>query len=67
VTSGTASLRIDRIDLDTGKRTFVRDVAPVDPTGVGQIETLQITPDGSSYCYSYMSALSRLYAVDGLR
>jgi hypothetical protein len=67
VTSGTASLRIDRIDLDTGKRTFVRDVAPVDPTGVGQIEVLQITPDGKSYCYSYMSALSRLYAVDGLR
>jgi hypothetical protein len=67
VASGTASVRIDRVDLDTGRRTLLREVGPVDPTGVGQIEALQITPDGKSYCYSYMSALSRLYAVDGLR
>jgi eukaryotic-like serine/threonine-protein kinase len=67
VASGTAAQRIDHVDLGTGRRTFVREIAPVDPTGVGQIEAIQITPDGKSYCYSYMSALSRLYAVDGVR
>jgi dipeptidyl aminopeptidase/acylaminoacyl peptidase len=57
---------VERLDLATGKRTPVRDIGPADPTGV--IGTyVQIAPDGKSYCYSVMRALSRLYVVDGLR
>jgi len=67
VAGGTTPVRIDHVDLDTGKRTFLRDVGPVDTTGVGELQSIQLTPDGKSYCYSYMSALSRLYAVEGLR
>jgi eukaryotic-like serine/threonine-protein kinase len=65
--SGDLKLRIDRVDLATGKRTFVREVTPADPTGVTRISTLQLTPDGRAYCYSFMRSLSRLYMVDGLR
>jgi hypothetical protein len=64
---GERSLRIDRLELATGKRTFFREIAPADPTGVGSISSVQITPDGKSYCYSFMRGLSRLYVVDGLR
>ena len=67
VVSGQVSMRIDRLELATGKRTFFREIALADPTGVGSTSSLQITPDGRSYCYSFMRALSRLYVVDGLR
>jgi predicted Ser/Thr protein kinase len=67
VYSGDLKLRVERLDLATGKRTFVRDVAPSDPTGVTRISTFQMTPDGRAYCYSFMRSLSRLYMVDGLR
>ena len=67
VYSGDLKLRIDRIELATGKRTFVREVTPSDPTGVTRISTLQLTPDSRAYCYSFMRSLSRLYMVDGLR
>ena len=67
VYSGDLKLRIERLDLATGKRTFVREVTPADPTGVARISTLQLTPDGRAYCYSFMRSLSRLYMVDGLR
>ena len=56
-----------KLDLATGKRTLVREVTPADPTGVTRISTLQLTPDGRAYCYSFMRSLSRLYMVDGLR
>ncbi len=53
--------------LATGQRSFFKRITPADPTGVGSVATVQLTPDGRSYCYSYMRSLSRLYVVDGLR
>jgi predicted Ser/Thr protein kinase len=67
IVSGRVAQRIDLFNLATGKRTFFREVAPADPTGVGSVSTLQLTPDGKSYCYSFMRGLSRLYVVSGLR
>ncbi|HTR02971.1 MAG TPA: protein kinase [Thermoanaerobaculia bacterium] len=67
VSTGGLNRRIERLDLSTGRRSFVREIAPADPTGVAEISSIQLTPDGKSYCYSFMRALSRLYAVDGLR
>ncbi len=64
---GGLKLRMERLDLLTGKRTFLREVAPADSTGVQRIAALQLTPDGKSYCYSFMRALSRLYVIDGLK
>ena len=64
---GVLPLRIDRLDPATGKRTFFREITLADPTGVDSISTLQLTPDGRSYCYSFMRSLSRLYVIDGLK
>jgi hypothetical protein len=38
-----------------------------DPTGADSIANVQLTPDGKSYCYNFMRALSRLYLVENLR
>ena len=59
--------RIDRVELATGKRTFLRDIALADPTGVETIQSAHLTPDGRSYCYSFMRSLSRLYVIEGLK
>ena len=67
VVSGDLVLRIERLDLATGKRAFFREISPSDRTGVAAISALQLTPDGKSYCYSFMRSLSRLYVIDGLR
>ncbi len=60
-------MRIDRLDLASGKRTFWKEIALADPTGVDDFSSAQITPDGACYCYSFMRSLSRLYYVEGLR
>ena len=60
-------LRIERIDLASGKRTLWKEIALSDPTGVDDIQSAQITPDGTCYCYTFMRSLSRLYYVEGLR
>ncbi len=67
IRSGDLNMRIERLDLTSGQRTLIREVTPADPTGVARIVTLQLTPDGRAYCYSFMRSLSRLYMVDGLR
>jgi hypothetical protein len=65
--SGNLALHIERLELATGKRSSFRDITPADPTGVAEISALQLTPDGKSYCYSFMRSLSRLYVVEGLK
>jgi hypothetical protein len=56
-----------RIDLATGTRTKVRDLAPGDTAGVFSADQVQISEDGESYAYSYRRISSRLYLVEGLR
>ncbi len=65
--TGGLTVRFERLDLATGKRTFFREITPSDPTGVAAITAYQLTPDGRAYCYSFMRSLSRLYVVEGLR
>jgi eukaryotic-like serine/threonine-protein kinase len=67
VASGSLPFRIDRLDLASGKRSTWKQIVLVDPTGVDSIPRVQLTPDGKSYCYSFIRILSRLYVVDGLR
>ena len=60
-------LRIERLDLASGKRTIWKEIALADPAGVSDMYSWQVTPDGACYCYSFMRSLSRLYDVEGLR
>jgi hypothetical protein len=57
-----------RVELATGVRVLWKTLTPSDPVGVEDLrETVVITPDGQSYCYSYSRRLGDLFVVDGLR
>jgi eukaryotic-like serine/threonine-protein kinase len=67
---GTRSPAVDvfRVELATGSRTLWKTLTPPDPVGVEDMrETLVITPDAQSYCYSYMRRLGDLFVVEGLK
>jgi hypothetical protein len=57
-----------RVDLMTGGRDLWKTLTPSDPVGVEDMrETVAMTPDAQSYCYSYQRRLGDLFLVDGLR
>jgi Tol biopolymer transport system component len=59
--------RIDLVEVETGKRTLWKEFRPPDPAGVLQVGPIVISPDGSSYVYSYRRVLDELYLATGLR
>jgi Tol biopolymer transport system component len=66
-TRGVVPAPVIRVDLETGERRIVREIAPSDPTGVGGITHASMTPDGSAIAYSYHQGLGDLYVIEGLR
>ena len=57
-----------RVDLATGGRSRWKTLRPPDDVGVEDMrETVVITPDAQSYCYSYLRRLGDLYVIDGLK
>ncbi|MGI8961281.1 MAG: protein kinase domain-containing protein [Bryobacteraceae bacterium] len=59
--------QIYRFDVKTGRKELMMELAPVDRAGVIGGMTVQITPDGKSYAYSYPQELSELHWVEGLK
>jgi Tol biopolymer transport system component/predicted Ser/Thr protein kinase len=60
-------LRVEKVDVKTGRRTLWKEIRPPDPSGVEQVGPIQIAPDETSYVYSYRRALDDLYLATGLR
>ena len=60
-------VRVDRVDIETGERTFCRMLAPPDPTGIYRIGRLKFAMEGEAYAYSYFLHLLDLHVIDGLR
>ena len=60
-------LRVEKVDVKTGRRTLWKEFRPPDPSGVEQVGPIQIAPDETSYVYSYRRALDELYLATGLR
>ncbi len=58
-----------RIELESGKRTFWRRIAPHDTAGMLGFEDqgVRLTANGRYYAYTYWRSLNTLYLVDGLR
>jgi hypothetical protein len=56
-----------RIELATGKRQFLTELAPSDPAGLTAILPVRITPDGKFFAYSHERALSSLFLARGLK
>jgi Tol biopolymer transport system component len=64
--SGEAETSIFRVALATGRREPYRTIVASDPLGIEFLGRVRMTPDGSSYVYSYLRCLSDLYLVEGL-
>jgi len=60
-------LRVEKVDVKTGRRTLWKELRPPDPSGVQQVGPIEIAPDEKSYVYSYRRALDELYLATGLR
>jgi Tol biopolymer transport system component/predicted Ser/Thr protein kinase len=60
-------LRVEKVDVKTGRRTLWKELRPPDPSGVEQVGPIQISPDETSYVYSYRRAIDELYLATGLR
>ena len=58
---------IDLVEVETGKRTLWKEFRPPDSAGVLQVGPIVISPDGSSYVYSYRRVLDELYLATGMR
>ena len=56
-----------RLDLATGERQQILQIAPQDSAGVNSLTPLRITPDGKAYTYTYARALSTLFIADGVK
>jgi eukaryotic-like serine/threonine-protein kinase len=64
---GELPARVDRLDLQTGRRTLWKQLMPSDPAGVETIGPILITPDAKSCIFGYHRMLADLYLVEGLK
>ncbi|HTS59423.1 MAG TPA: protein kinase [Terriglobales bacterium] len=60
-------LRCYAVDLSSGDRQLVKQVAAADRVGITGILGMKMTPKGDAYAYSPQTALSQLYLVTGLK
>src|SRR5262249_6926850 len=64
--SSRVPAQIDRIDLNTGVRTHVRELMPADRTGVMAIYPGPIVSDGQGYAYTYWRQSQKAIVVKGV-
>ena len=62
-----SSCRVDVIDLASGRRTHLRDLAGTDAAGVTSFGPARVTPDGRVVLVSFSRILSTLYRVRDLK
>jgi Tol biopolymer transport system component len=60
-------VKVDRVDLRTGRRGLVREIAPADRAGLLGNFLVLLTPDGRSCAYTSSQVLSGLYLIEGLK
>jgi Tol biopolymer transport system component len=65
--AATVSYLLERLDLASGRRELIREVAPADRTGVLGPWGATLTDDTKSYAYSYSRMTSQLFVVEGAR
>ena len=58
--------RIERLDLSSGKRVLVKEIAPASKAGVINIRYIAFSEDERSYAYTFDRVLCRLASVTGM-
>ena len=61
-----STVKIQRLDIASGRKESWRELKTPDPVGV-QIGQVAMTPDGSAYAYSFQRDISTLYLAKGLK
>jgi Tol biopolymer transport system component len=64
---GEVPAKVYLFDTVTGRKELWRELVPADASGVVDIVTVCLTPDGKSYVYSYARILSGLFLVEGVK
>ena len=64
---GDVPVRIERLDIATGKMKLVRELVPADLGGVVSIGPIITNVNASEFAYSYYQTLSVLYVISGLK
>jgi Tol biopolymer transport system component len=59
--------QVVRIELATGQRTLLYELAARDPAGAGAPLSMRLTADGKSYAYTLERDLDDLFLVEGLK
>jgi hypothetical protein len=62
---GDGTVRVERVALDTGKRTTVREIHP--PLAGGFVFGVQASGDARAWAYVYGRITTKLYVLEGLR
>ena len=69
--AGNLTLRLFTLDVATGAREFWKELMPRDPAVLIDIGTdpgqIRLTPDGTSYAYTYWTFEGELYVAQGLQ
>jgi hypothetical protein len=63
---GLTAVKINRLDLASGREEPWKELKPADPVGV-QMAQVVMTPDGDAYAYSFQRDICTLYLADGLK
>jgi dipeptidyl aminopeptidase/acylaminoacyl peptidase len=64
---GEVPSTVYRLDPATGHKQLWKKLVPPDVSGVTDISSILITPDGNNYVYEYGRTLSDLYLVNDLK
>ena len=67
VREGRSPVRVDCVEILTGRRVTWKTLEPRDRAGIGAIYPPYITPDGTAYAYSHGEWLQDLYLAEVLR
>jgi hypothetical protein len=61
------SARVYRVDLTSGHRELLRELAPHDPAATSTLACHSISADGKTLVYVHVTSLGQLYLAEGLR
>jgi Tol biopolymer transport system component len=65
--SNELPVRVEKVELESGRRMLLRELAPADRSGVTGIDTVSMSGDGKWYAYSYGRAVAQLFTVEGVK
>ena len=65
--NGELPIKVSRLDLATGRKELLKEIAPSDSAGLWLAPFIVLTPDGKGYIYEMRRYMMDLYLVDGLK